>query len=69
MADPTYGKKTGVTTLRAEVVLICRLLLRYGAKITNWVNTAVDPAYRSEVLAILASLSTLCSILQATPDD
>ena len=64
-----YGKKTGVTTLRRDVALLCRLLLRYGAKIRAWVNTSVDAAYRAETLAILDSLNTLCTILQATPDD
>lgn len=65
----TYNKKTGVTTLRKEIAFVCRLLLTYGAKIRNWVNTVVDPAYRTETLAILDSLNTLCTILQSTPDD
>lgn len=69
MADPLYGKRTGVTTLKREITFICRLLLRYGTKIRAWVNTAVDPAFRAEALSILDSLNTLCTILTAAPDD
>lgn len=65
----TYGKRTGVTTTRVLVNSLCRLLLRYGAKIRNWVNTAVDPIYREETLAWLDSATTVCAILQDTPDD
>jgi len=69
MADPTYGKRTGVTTLRATVYFLARLILRWRVKIDIWVNSAVDPAYRAEVTAILDSIVSLSNILQGTPDD
>jgi len=64
-----YGSRTGVTTLRNLIKTVCRLNLKYGAAINNWINTEVDVIYRAEALSILASLNTLCSILQNTPDD
>jgi len=65
----TYGKKTGVTTLRVEVKALCRLLLRYGTKIRNWVNTEVDVIYRAETLAWLDAASNICTILLSAEDD
>lgn len=69
MADPTYGKRTGVTTLRSLTKHICRLILTYSVKINDWIDTFPDAADRATVRAWLVATQAACTILLAHPDD
>lgn len=65
----TYGKRTGVTTVRLIVKSLCHLRLAYGPKIDAWVVSQMSPANAATVLAWFAAADAVCTILLATPDD
>jgi len=69
MADPTYGKRTGVTTLRKLTEHICRLILSYGNKINDWIDTWPDAEQRTVIRAWLVATQAACILLMNHPDD
>jgi hypothetical protein len=62
-------KVTGVTTLRLLTKSICHLILVYGTKINDWIDTMPNPADRVVVRSWLVATQGACTILLATPDD
>jgi len=65
----TYGKRTGVTTLRVAVKALCHLLLAYQPKIERWITLNQSAANAATVIAWLNGAAAVCTILLATPDD
>lgn len=65
----TYGKRTGVTTLRVAVKALCHLLLAYQPKIEKWIDLNQTVPNANTVKAWLNGAAAVCTILLATPDD
>jgi len=60
---------TGVSTVVLLTKTLCKIYLRYQAKIINWVNTQVPSTSRQTVLDWLEAAVVVCAILVTTPDD
>lgn len=65
-----YGKRTGVTTIRAAVKLGCRIYSAYRPSIIAWVKAhAGGEPTESRVIAWLDGISFVCDLFGEWPDD
>lgn len=67
MPTPTVTKRIGFSRLVQLVKLLCALYKVYSAKINAWVSDEIAEPQRSQVLAWLALIQTICTILESTP--
>lgn len=65
----TYGKRTGVTTLKKLVKLVCDLYDTFRPHIIAWVDNQMSPEDATAVKAWLDALTTVCLVITQTPDD
>lgn len=65
----TYGKRTGVTTLKKLVKTLCDLYDAFRAHIINWVDSQMSPEDAAVVKAWLEALTVVCLVITLTPDD
>lgn len=65
----SYGARTGVTTLKKYVELLCHVYTVFSPKIRAWVSTNVDAGSHTLVFTFLDSLSGVCAAIKAAEDD
>lgn len=64
-----YGSRTGVTTLKRYVKLLCNLYNTFKSKIDAWVRANTAEPTTSTALAGLQAIVALCAIIEGLPDD
>lgn len=65
----TYGKRTGVTTLKKLVQALCELYDHFRPLINGWVDANFASPKRETVLAWLSALSDICLFIGEVADD
>lgn len=68
--DLDYGRRTGVTSLKRQVVALCKLYEAFKPLIDLWVTaTFTDTSDLAKVRTLLDSLVLACNIIKTAPDD
>ena len=68
--DFNYGRRTGVTTFKHRVALMCNLFRKFQPEIENWINTStLGSSDKTNLLAIISAINTGCDSAKRLPDD